>query len=29
LLICDNAYHMWLHGEYSRRYAQQTFGGKL
>jgi len=27
LLICDNAYHQWLHQEMSRRYAIEHFGG--
>lgn len=26
LLICDRAYHAWLHGEMSRRYAHEHFG---
>ena len=25
LLICDNAYHRWLHNEYSRRFGQMMF----
>ena len=28
LLICDRRYHAWLHGEMSRRYAQEKFGKK-
>lgn len=27
LLICDRAYHAWLHGEMSRRWAQEHLGG--
>ena len=27
LLICTNSYHHWLHGEMSRRYAIEHFGG--
>jgi len=26
LLICKSSYHMWLHSEMSRRYAQEKFG---
>lgn len=26
LLICTRGYHAWLHGEMSRRYAQEKFG---
>lgn len=28
LLICTVSYHMWLHQEMSRRYAQEHFGGE-
>ncbi len=28
LLICTNSYHRWLHGEMSRRYAQEHFGSR-
>ncbi len=27
LLVCNRAYHAALHGEMSRRYARETFGG--
>jgi hypothetical protein len=26
LLICDESYHRWLHGEMSKRYQQEHFG---
>jgi hypothetical protein len=26
LLVCTRAYHVWLHGEMSRRYAREKFG---
>lgn len=28
LLVCSTAYHQWLHGEMSRRYQREHFGGR-